>query len=130
MEGLYLGLGDVWPLLLAQHYAEIPHTSQVTTLVRKGAVEYLRVQRAIRDGDRDVDTSMLEYLRKSMDDDEKSVCKGILSSALLEREKSEELVVVPEETVTEYRDTDEGRAGDVGLEDEEETLEESLAVEK
>jgi hypothetical protein len=131
MAGLYLGLGDVWPLLLAQHYAESPHTSQVTIHVRKGAVEYLKVQRALREGEPDVDTSMLEYLRKSMTDDERFVCKAIQSLAALEKEQSEEAIVVTEDEPTlEYRDGDEVSADGVEPEDDGETLEESLAPEK
>jgi hypothetical protein len=73
MGGLYRALQHVWPLRIWKHLAREPRTSGITTVLREGAAKYVQIQRDLRSGVSGVDTSMLEYLRKSMTDDEKLV---------------------------------------------------------
>jgi hypothetical protein len=102
MAGLYFGLRDVWPLLIRKHASEAePRTSQIAVVMRKGATEYLRIQLALKEKSKvgEVDTSMLEYLRKAMTEDEKIVCKKILVAAELAAEQAAEAIEVAVETV-------------------------------
>lgn len=89
--GFYSGLADVWPLRICKHRTQGSRTEDVTTKLRKGAVEYIRMQLDLLKSP-DADTSMAEYLRKSMTDDEKLVCKQIVSDARLDLEKKAEEV--------------------------------------
>jgi hypothetical protein len=75
MGGLYRALQHVWPLRIWKHLAQEPRTVGVTTLLREGAAKYVQIQQDLRSGKKGVDTSMLEYLRKCMTDDEKLVDK-------------------------------------------------------
>ena len=74
MEGFYLALQDVWQLRIDAHLAKDPRTAELSVLVREGAAKYVKIQQALR-GKREVDSSMAEYLRRSMTDDEKWVDK-------------------------------------------------------
>ena len=72
MEGFYLALQDVWQLRVDAHLAKEPHTDELSVLVREGAAKYVKIQQALR-AKVEVDSSMAEYLRRSMTDDEKWV---------------------------------------------------------
>lgn len=116
LAGLYLGMADVWPLLIAQHYAEEPHASQVTTLVREGATKYLNTQLSLVSGAQGLDTSMLKLLRESMSDDERLICKQVVAAATLEHERVSEVAAAPPSSPeAEYV---EGGGGDEGEGDE------------
>lgn len=82
MSSLYLALRDVMPLRIAKHLAGDPRTSTVTTQLRRGAVEYVKMQHDLRaaksgKGRKDVDTSVAEMLYKGMSDDERMVVQKI-----------------------------------------------------
>jgi hypothetical protein len=79
MKEFYYGLRDVWGLRLWKHQGREPRTAGVTTLVREGAHRYIRLQQRLRSSPHDatVDTSMAEYLYRSMSDDEKLVDKMV-----------------------------------------------------
>jgi hypothetical protein len=79
MASLYLALRDVWPLRIAKHLAGDPRTSSITTQLRRGAAEYVKMQRDLRSAKsrEDVDTSVAEMLYGGMSDDERLVVKKI-----------------------------------------------------
>jgi hypothetical protein len=81
MAGLYLALREVWPLRVWKHAARTAKLSAVSVQLSRGAVEYVRMQAAIRAADREVDTSMAEILYKRMTADEKAVEKLIGAEA-------------------------------------------------
>jgi hypothetical protein len=140
MEGFYLALRDVWQLRINSHVARETRTDELSVLVRRGAHEYVKIQQALRSGARDVDTSMAEYLRRSMTDDEKWVDKILREEyeklAAADAEKAEVVEVVSvdsepgstgfeEELAAEADQSgDDGRAGteDAGGEDDESTI--------
>jgi hypothetical protein len=101
MEGFYLALRDVWQLRINSHLARDPRTAELSVLVRRGAHEYVKIQQALRSGARDVDTSMAEYLRRSMTDDEKWVDRVLreehekLAAADAEKAEAAASAVVP-----------------------------------
>lgn len=74
MATFYRALTQVWPLRLWKQRS-LTAPSEVTVLVRRGAAEYIQLQQSLRAGEKDVDTSMAEYLRRQMTDDEKWVDK-------------------------------------------------------
>lgn len=76
MATFYRALEDVWSLRICKHMSQGPRSESITTCVREGAARYIAIQQKIRRGE-DVDTSMLEYLRKSMTDDEKLVDRQV-----------------------------------------------------
>lgn len=90
MGGLYKALRHVWPLRIWKHQAQEPRTAGVTTILREGAAKYVQIQRDVRAGVPNVDTSMLEYLRRVMTDDEKLVDKQLREYEQLEAEIREE----------------------------------------
>jgi hypothetical protein len=92
--GFYSALEHVWPLRLLRRMNARSSTLEVVTFMRRGAVEYVALQLALLK-DPSTDTSMAEYLHKSMSDDEKLVCKTIVEDAKLEAE------TVVEEPLTE-----------------------------
>ena len=75
LRALYLGLRDVWPLRVWKYVARDPRPSQVTTIVRRAAAEYIYMQQDLRSGVPGVDTSAAELLRRGMSEDEKMVEK-------------------------------------------------------
>lgn len=82
-SGFYQALEHVWPLRISKHRSTEPRTDQVSTYLRRGAVEYVGMQLALIT-DPSTDTSMSEYLRKSMTPDERTVCKLVVEAAHLE----------------------------------------------
>jgi hypothetical protein len=78
MAGFYKALEDVWKLRLFKHCSEPIATEEISVYMREGAVRHIEQQRAIRANVIGLDTSMDEYLRKSMDDDERKVSKRLL----------------------------------------------------
>jgi hypothetical protein len=90
MAGFYLGLKDVWPLILRA--PRTPATSEICVYMRQGAAEYVRLQQQVRSGVAEVDTSMAEYLRRGMTDDEKMVDVALKTRAGLDAEASRELI--------------------------------------
>ena len=85
MAGFYLALRDVWPLVLRapRSLAVGSQTlgsqtlSEICVGLRRGALEYIKMQQQIREKIPNVDTSMAEYLRRGMTDDEKLVEKAL-----------------------------------------------------
>ena len=86
MAGFYLALKDIWPLILRS--PRTPATSEICVYMRQGAAEYVRLQQQVRSGNSEVDTSMSEYLRKGMTDDEKLVDVALKTRAGLDAEAS------------------------------------------
>lgn len=85
--GFYQALEHVWPLRISKHRSTDPRADQVSTYLRRGAVEYVGMQLALI-VDPATDTSMAEYLRKSMTADEKLVCKLVVDAARLDAERA------------------------------------------
>ncbi len=73
-DAIYETIDAVWALRVWKHLAA-PEPKPVAAglEVRRAAVEYIRTQGELRAGRRDVDTSMLEYLRRAMTDDERAL---------------------------------------------------------
>jgi len=85
LHGYYSALDDVWPLRITKHRFESAGRD-VCTILRRGAVEYIAMQlRLLKDPREDV--SMAKFLRESMTDGEKLVCKLVLDEARLAEEK-------------------------------------------
>lgn len=105
LYGLYVGLREIWLLRIAVLRAREPGREQITTHVRRGAAEYIRIQQRLRE-DPGADTSMAAYLRQSMSDDERAACRRVLETADLEAELRTEREVPAEESVEsgEYRE--------------------------
>ena len=134
--GFYLALRDVWKIRLASHLAGKNAAASITILVRKGAVEYIRMQQDLRAGQSEVDTSMAEYLRKAMTDDEKWVDKMLREfdekTADQRAEPKDEPKVEPEviaaEALTNFDDlevpTEEGE--EEGAEESDESVEDEV----
>jgi hypothetical protein len=91
MAGLYLALREVWPLRVWKHAARSTKLSAVSVQLSRGAVEYVRMQAAVRAADREVDTSMAEVLYKRMTADEKEVDKMIRAQAATRAELTSQL---------------------------------------
>ena len=117
MGGLYKALRHVWPLRIWKHLAQEPRTAGVTTILREGAAKYVQIQRDARAGVPNVDTSMLEYLRRVMTDDEKLVDKQLREYEQLEAEIREERGSEVSEEDAEA--TEAGEVADDAVEDDE-----------
>lgn len=81
MSGFYLALEDVWPLVLRS--PRNPETSEICVGLRRGSLEYIKMQQQIREKIQNVDTSMAEYLRRGMTEDELLVVKALAKEAAL-----------------------------------------------
>jgi len=116
MSGFYGALRDVWPLVIRAPRS--PATSEICVCVRLGALEYIKMQQQIREKIPNVDTSMAEYLRRGMTDDERLVeqwlRKGEDLAALAQSSKAdvEKRIVLDAEEIP---DTEDGL--DAGSED-------------
>jgi hypothetical protein len=97
LYGLYASLREIWPLRIAVLRTLEPSREQITTRIRKGAAEYIRLQQRLR-VDPDIDVSMAKYLRQSMSDDERAACKQVLDLSDLEAEREVEREVTIEAT--------------------------------
>ncbi len=132
LYGLYVGLREIWQLRIWKHKAKEPRTEQITTHVRKAAAEYIRLQQLLRE-DPSTDASMATYLRQSMSDDEKAVCKMVVEGADLAVEREAERGVDAEVVKSgEYREGDVvSEEADSALPEESEagTLEEAFGEE-
>jgi hypothetical protein len=107
LYGLYAGLREIWPLRIAMLRTREPGREQITTHVRRGAAEYIRLQLLLR-ADPDADVSMAAYLRQSMSDDERAACRRVLEMSDLEAEREAEKEAPPEDAEgAEYREGDE-----------------------
>jgi hypothetical protein len=73
MANLYEALRDVWVLRIWKHLAREPRTAGITTMLRDAASKYIKIQQDLRAGVSGVDTSLVEYLRRGMSDDEKLI---------------------------------------------------------
>ena len=101
LYGLYVGLLEIWTLRIELLRTATPSMEQITTHVRKGAAEYIRMQMLLRQ-DPDTDVSMATYLRQSMSDDEKIVCKRVMEETDLVAERNAELAPTLEVENEEY----------------------------
>lgn len=107
MATFYRALEDVWSLRICKHLSQGPRTESITTCVREGAARYIAIQQRLRRGE-DVDTSMLEYLRKSMTDDEKLVDRQVADYETKVVEVRAEQVQVPAGEQEEPATSDDG----------------------
>lgn len=89
-SGFYLALGQVFPLRLWKHMAMESRPNAVTFRMRKGSVEYVAVQDAVRRGEKNVDTSIMELLYKRMTADERLVAQHLAEVAGREAELAAE----------------------------------------
>jgi len=106
MASFYLGLELVWRMRLRAHRLVGPPLGEVSLQIRRGAAEYIRIQERRRSGRTDVDTSMTEYLRRQMSDDEKAVDKLLLDEGeLLAERAGQEEKAPPPEPEAEWRET-------------------------
>jgi len=84
--GYYSALEHVLPLRLGRKSDDGRGTAELSTYLRRGAVEYVAMQLALV-ADPSTDTSMSEYLRQSMSPAEKAACKAIVGSAKISAER-------------------------------------------
>jgi hypothetical protein len=103
LYGLYASLREIWPLRISVLRKIDPSREQITTRLRKGAAEYIRLQLLLR-ADPDADVSMAKYLRQSMSDDERAACKKVLELSDLAAEREAEREVPTDVIEGEYRE--------------------------
>jgi hypothetical protein len=73
MEGFYWAFESTWADRILRFQGQDHATNELSVLVREGARRYIQIQHQILVKDKTVDTSMVEYLRRQMTDDEKWV---------------------------------------------------------
>jgi hypothetical protein len=92
LRGFYLAMREVLDLRLFKYQIDPNRRSEISTEMRKAAVEFMRLQAAIRAKRPNLDTSMLEYLRQSMSEDESAVYRKLraheTASAELEAQRA------------------------------------------
>jgi hypothetical protein len=131
MGGFYRAMETVWKMRLHHHFITENHTDAICVRVSGAGASYIEMQRLLREGKRELDTSMVEIMRRNMSDDEKLIDKMIAAHAAklaeLRQEKSELAgstalalrQTSPEDTVDEDDDVEQG-SGDVeGVDSEE-----------
>lgn len=73
MIGFYAGFENAWSLRLFKRQSATRSTDEISVFVHEAAARYITLQQQLRSGERPQDLSMIEYLRKSMTDDEKRI---------------------------------------------------------
>jgi hypothetical protein len=133
MTGFYTALEPVWAMRVFRHNratGENP-TTDISVRVRSIAAQFIELQKGLREGDKNLDTSMFEYMKRKVTDDEKAIDKLITQhetqSRLLANQKSKDalaaigegdgnghaLIKHPSESSGSYRRPDEATDGNV-----------------
>ena len=73
MKGFYAGFECAWALRLHKRQSATQSTEEISVFVHEAAARYIDLQQQLRSGERPQDLSMLEYLHKSMTEDERKI---------------------------------------------------------
>lgn len=86
LSGLYYAMNDVWALRLYKWAKLLKPAGGISVFMREAAKEYIRLKLAMRKSNGDVDTSMMEYYRKTMTPDEKYISELCLGGEKVDGE--------------------------------------------
>jgi hypothetical protein len=96
MMGFYSALEPVWAMRVFRHNraaGENP-TTDISVRIRSIAAQFIELQQGLREGDKNLDISMFEYMKRKVTEDEKAIDKLIaqheLQSRLLADQKSKD----------------------------------------
>jgi hypothetical protein len=133
MMGFYSALEPVWAMRVFRHNratGENP-TTDISVRIRSIAAQFIELQQGLREGDKNLDISMFEYMKRKVTEDEKAIDKLIAQhetqSRLLANQKSKDALAAigegddnkqamikhPSESSGAYRRTDEATDGNV-----------------
>ena len=80
LKGFYKMMESVWRLRLHQHFLSASHTEAISVQVKSAGYKHIALQRGIRAGRENLDTSCMEIFRRMMSDDERAIEKAILAN--------------------------------------------------
>jgi hypothetical protein len=93
MGGFYKALESVWAMRLYHHFRVPSHTEAICVKVSGMGASYFELERLLRAGKKNLDTSMAELMRRQMSADERLIAKMLAEHAematSLEKEQGE-----------------------------------------
>ena len=107
MKGFYAGFENAWALRLHKRQSATQSTEEISVFVHEAAARYIDLQQQLRSGERPQDLPMLEYLRKSMTEDERKIDARL-------RKLAETAMDLKEQLAAGAAETDGGRGLDRG----------------
>jgi hypothetical protein len=100
MGGFYKAMESVWAMRLYHHFRTADHTEAICVKVSGMGSSYFELERLLREGKPNLDTSMAELMRRQMSEDEKFIAKRLAKHAemvaTLKDEKDETLAEASE----------------------------------